>query len=194
MGALPASARRMTETHHRVGSFCSFLLQWPGPRLRKDLGNHLPCLPLWGNQGPGQGASLADRIMTPKDAPILTPGLREHVTLRGKGTLQGWLKLRWGNRKGCYLPLSRGSRPHLRSPKRGGALLGVLDRGEMEEEGRRGAAMLALKMQEGAMSQGTWAPRDTGKVEETDSPLEAPGGAQAPGHPGFRAVRLKSDF
>ena len=35
--------------------------------------------------------------------------------------------------------------------------------------------LLALKVKEGAMSQGMWAPLEAGKGEETDSPSEPPG-------------------
>ena len=36
------------------------------------------------------------------------------------------------------------------------------------------AILLALKMKEGAMSQGMWAPPEAGRGQETDSPLEPP--------------------
>ena len=54
----------------------------------------------------------------------------------------------------------------------------------MEEEGRRGQSevmrglnlpSLAVKMMEGATSQGMWQPLEAGKGKEKDSPLSTPG-------------------
>lgn len=52
---------------------------------------------------------------------------------------------------------------------------------------------LALRMEEGATSQGRWPPLDAGKGKEADSPPEPPEGTQPCQHPD-RPVKPMSDF